>query len=48
MNHESIKAFAFSLGYDFSDEDCREIANASYHGETIEDAVNDFLNAYER
>jgi hypothetical protein len=48
MSTKEIKYFAYSLGYELSDEDCLEIIKTSNDGETIEDAVNDFLNAYER
>jgi hypothetical protein len=51
--NKEIKDYADSLGYDFSNEDCIEIrrAVAPFHNpgeETLEEAVNDFLNAYER
>ena len=48
MKHEDITSFAFSLGYVLSYDDCVEIIRTSNNDETIEDAVNDFLNAYER
>jgi hypothetical protein len=46
MTHQQIKDFASSLGYEFSDEDCQEIISTSYDGETVEHAVQDFLDAY--
>lgn len=46
---QDIKKMADELGYDLTDEDCREIRQTSSdHRETVEQAVNDFLNAYER
>lgn len=48
MTHEEIKTYALSLGYEFTDDDCQELSDGSFEGETLEDAVNDYLNAYER
>jgi hypothetical protein len=48
MTNEEIKAYASSLGYAFTDEDCADIIGTSYEGETVEHAVNDFLDAFER
>lgn len=48
LSNENIKAYAKSLGYDFDDESCEALRAESYKGETIEEAVNDYLNAYER
>jgi hypothetical protein len=48
MTNEKIKAYALSLGYEFTDEDCADIIGTSYEGETVEHAVNDFLDAFER
>lgn len=48
MNFDDLKAYALFLGYVLSDEDCTEIISTSYKGETVKEAVNDFLNAYER
>jgi hypothetical protein len=48
MTNEKIKAYASSLGYEFTDEDCADIIGTSYEGETVEHAVNDFLDAFER
>lgn len=48
LSNENIKAYAKQLGYDFDDESCDLLRAESYKGETIEEAVNDYLNAYER
>jgi hypothetical protein len=48
MSFDELKAYALNLGYELSDEDCTEIVSTSYEGETVKDAVNDFLDAYER
>jgi hypothetical protein len=48
MNATKLKEFALSLGYTLADEDCEEILSTTFEGETVEQAVNDFLNAYER
>ncbi len=48
MTNEKIKAYALLLGYEFNDEDCKYIIDTSYEGETVEGAVNDFLDAFER
>lgn len=48
MTDDAIKEYALSLGYDFNEQDCDELRAESYDGETVEDAVNDYLNAYER
>jgi hypothetical protein len=48
MNATKLKEFALSLGYTLADEDCEEIISTSYEGETVQQAVNDFLNAFER
>jgi hypothetical protein len=47
MTHEEIKAEALKRGYTFSDEDCAELIRESYLGEKVEDAVDDYLRAYE-
>lgn len=44
----SLKDYAKRLGYELSDEDCAEIIETSYDGETASEAVNDFLDAFER
>jgi hypothetical protein len=48
MTFEELKDYASRLGYELSDEDCAEIIATSYDGETAKEAVNDFLNAFER
>jgi hypothetical protein len=48
MTNKEIKAYASSLGYEFTDADCADIIGTSYEGETVEHAVNDFLDAFER
>lgn len=48
MTNDEIKAYASSLGYEFSDEDCEELRAESFEGETVAHAVNDYLDAYER
>lgn len=48
MNHEAIKTYALSIGFAFSDYDCDELIATSHPGETVEEAVNDYLDAYER
>lgn len=48
MTNDDIKTYALSLGYTFNDEDCDLLRAESYRGETVEDAVNDYLDAYER
>lgn len=48
MNHEAIKAYALSMGFEFSDDDCEELIATSHPGETVQEAVNDYLDAYER
>jgi len=48
MSFDELKAYAANLGYELSDDDCTEIISTSYDGETVEEAVNDFLDAYER
>jgi len=48
MTFISLKAYALVLGYEINDVDCQDIIETSFEGETVEDAVNDYLNAYER
>jgi hypothetical protein len=43
-----LKLYAKGLGYMLSDDDCKDIIETSFKGETVEEAVNDYLNAYER
>ena len=47
MTHEEIKKEALRRGYEFTDEDCVELIRESYLGEKVEDAVDDYLRAYE-
>ena len=47
MTHDEIKAEALKRGYTFSDEDCEELIRESYIGEKVENAVDDYLRAYE-
>jgi len=47
MTHDEIKVEALKRGYTFSDEDCVELIKGSYIGEKVEDAVDDYLRAYE-
>jgi len=47
MTHDEIKVEALKRGYTFSDEDCIELIKGSYIGEKVEDAVDDYLKAYE-
>jgi hypothetical protein len=47
MTHDEIKVEALRRGYTFSDEDCVELIKGSYLGEKVEDAVDDYLRAYE-
>ena len=47
--NEDIKKMADGLGYELTDEDCEDIRGSSCDPrETVEQAVNDYLNAYER
>lgn len=47
--NQEIKKTACMLGYDLTDEDCEDMRRTSNDPrETVEQAVNDFLNAYER
>jgi hypothetical protein len=48
MDIQSIKDHAKKLGYEFDDEDCQEILDTTYEGETVAEAVEDFLSAFER
>jgi hypothetical protein len=40
--------YAALLGYQLSENDCRAIIDTRRESETIEEAVNDFLDAFER
>lgn len=46
--NEQIKAYALSKGYIFNDEDCDEVKASSFDGETLREAIDDYLNAFER
>jgi len=48
MTINELKVYAQSLGFTLSNRDCYDIISTSYEGETVVDAVDDFLNAYER
>ena len=47
-----IKTLAARLGYDFSDDDCADLRKTqalwNIKTETLWDAVNDYLDAFER
>ena len=45
---DEIIAFADHEGYTLTVEDCQAIREGERDGETIREAVNDFLDAYER
>jgi hypothetical protein len=47
MTIEQLKQYALTLGYELSNYDCVEIIETSQKGETIQEAVTDYLNAYE-
>ena len=42
-----VKLFTRKLGYEFTDEDVALLREESPTGETVEEAVDDFLRAYE-
>jgi hypothetical protein len=42
-----VKAFTKKLGYEFSDEDVALLREESHTGEAVEEAVDDYLRAYE-
>ena len=46
--NEEIKTYALSKGYIFSDDDCQELINGAFEGETLREAINDYLSAFER
>jgi hypothetical protein len=46
--NEEVKAEALKRGYTFTDEDCQELRADSFEGETLNEALTDYLNAYER
>lgn len=43
-----VKAEALKRGYTFTDEDCQDLRVDSFEGETLNEALTDYLNAYER
>jgi hypothetical protein len=45
---DEIIAFADDMGYTLTVEDCQAIREGERDGEIIREAVNDFLDAYER
>ena len=46
--NDEIKKEVLKMGYIFSDDDCEELRGSSFEGETIKEALNDYLSAYER
>ena len=46
--NEEIKTYALSKGYIFSDDDCQELINGAFEGETLREAIDDYLSAFER
>lgn len=47
LTNEALMAYADGLGYDLSPEDCGYIRETKGAGETVADAVTDFLCAFE-
>jgi hypothetical protein len=47
MTMQDIKQYALSLGYTLTSYDCAEIIETSHDGETVQEAVTDYLHAYE-
>ena len=47
-NNEKIKTEALKKGYIFTDEDCDHLRSESFNDESLNDAIEDYLNAYER
>lgn len=47
MTVDQLKKYALTLGYELSNYDCAEIIETSHEGETIHEAVTDYLHAYE-
>ena len=47
MTMQELKEYALTLGYTLSTYDCAEIIETSHDGETVQEAVTDYLNAYE-
>lgn len=48
LKPKAVISYAASLGYVFTESDAREIIETSYPTETVEEAVNDYLDAFER
>ena len=46
--NEEIKTYALSKGYIFTNTDCEELKNDSFEGETLSEALEDYLSAFER
>jgi hypothetical protein len=46
--NEQIKTYALSKGYIFTNADCEELKNNSFEGETLREAIEDYLSAFER
>lgn len=46
--NEEIKTYALSKGYIFNDDDCQELINGAFEGETLREAIDDYLSAFER
>lgn len=44
----ALKTCAKDLGYELSDADCLDIIETSFSGESVLEAINDYLDAYER
>ncbi len=47
MTIQELKEYALKLGYTLSTYDCAEIIETSHDGETVQEAVTDYLRAYE-
>jgi hypothetical protein len=47
MDAQQLIAYAKTIDIELSADDCAEIIATSYPGETVEEAVWDFLDAYE-
>lgn len=46
--NDEIKQAVLKMGYIFNDDDCEDLRGSSFEGETIKEALNDYLSAYER
>ena len=47
MTINELKEYAKKIGYELSENDCIDIIETSYEGETIQQAVTDYLSAFE-